>query len=98
MRIIRWSDAAGRRVETGRPDGRRASRRLDLLQPCVLECQPLDAGIAEVHLHAGVVPAAFGLDDHADAELGMADALADAPGRRGRGRLLRAYRLLLPSW
>ncbi len=63
------------------------STRLELR---VFERQPLDAGIAEIDLHARVRAAAFGVDDHAESELRMLDALADAPcGCRGR-RLRRA--------
>ena len=40
--------------------------------------QPLHAGSAEVDLHLGIRTAAFGRDDHAIAELGVAHELADA--------------------
>lgn len=45
----------------------------------VFKREPLHAGVAEVHLHARIVAAPFGVDDDADAELRMAHALADAP-------------------
>src|SRR5437879_13167182 len=58
-------------------------RRLELR---VFERQPFDARIAEIHLHARVVAAAFGVDDDAQAKLRMLDALSHAPRWTGLRR------------
>src|SRR4029079_12078777 len=56
----------------------------------VFQRKPLDAGVAEVDLHARVRPAAFRVNDHAEPELRVLDALADAPCGCRRRRLRRA--------
>ena len=61
--------------------------------------QPLHALAAEVDLHAGVVALAFGVDDHARAELGVHHVLADAKAvRRAAGAGRRAAEARVAAW
>lgn len=58
-----------------RPHGGLLQRR----QLGILQRQPLHPGFAEIHLHARIRAAAFEIDDHAFAELGVEYRLAAAP-------------------
>src|SRR5438477_8879617 len=56
--------------------------------------EPLDALVAEVHLHAGVAALSLGVDDHATAELRMGDVLPDAKAADVARRLAQRNRFL----
>ena len=45
----------------------------------VIQRQPLESDLAEIHLHARVAAPSFGIDDYARAELGMQNVLSYLP-------------------
>ena len=57
----------------------RTKMRLGRCEFGVIQRQPLESDLAEIHLHARVAAPSFGIDDYARAELGMQNVLSYLP-------------------
>ena len=82
---------SGRNRTCVAPQAEPRSSRTELGDP---QQQPLDTGFAEIHLDPGLLPAAFGGNDDAHAELRVRHVLpnpetTEVPARRGRNRRRR---------